>query len=128
VGEKNRSEKTYFKHTHTEVAQSCPTLCDPMDCSPPGSSVHGIFQAWILEWVAISFSIISNTAPIFQSYSNKNMQKFIKFQVTYTKILTPVHIFSFLYNSVFSNFLMSIFFFYIQLYQSAQTALHCGNK
>ena len=32
-------------YTHTEVAQSCPTLCDPMDCSPPGSSVHGIFQA-----------------------------------------------------------------------------------
>ena len=32
-------------HTHTEVAQSCPTLCDPMDRSPPGSSVHGIFQA-----------------------------------------------------------------------------------
>ena len=39
-----------------EVTQSCPTLCDPMDCSPPGSLVHGIFQAWILEWVAISFS------------------------------------------------------------------------
>ena len=39
-----------------EVAQSCLTLCDPMDCSPPGSSVHGIFQAWILEWVAISCS------------------------------------------------------------------------
>ena len=38
------------------VTQSCPTLCDPMDCSPPGSSVHGIFQARILEWVAISFS------------------------------------------------------------------------
>ena len=38
------------------VAQSCPTLCDPMDCSPPGSSVHEIFQARILEWVAISFS------------------------------------------------------------------------
>ena len=36
-------------------AQSCLTLCDPMDCSPPGSSVHGIFQARILEWVAISF-------------------------------------------------------------------------
>ena len=36
------------------VAQSCPTLCDPMDCSPPGSSVHGISQARILEWVAIS--------------------------------------------------------------------------
>ena len=40
----------------SEFAQSCPTLCDPVGCSPPGSSVHGIFQAWILEWVAISFS------------------------------------------------------------------------
>ena len=39
-----------------EVAQSCPTLCDPMDCSLPGSSIHGIFQARVLEWVAISFS------------------------------------------------------------------------
>ena len=38
------------------VAQSCLTLCDPMDCSLPGSSVHGIFQARILEWVVISFS------------------------------------------------------------------------
>ena len=36
--------------------QLCPTLCDPMDCSPPGSSVHGILQARTLEWVAISFS------------------------------------------------------------------------
>ena len=35
-----------------EVTQSCPTLCDPMDCSPPGSSVRGIFQARVLEWVA----------------------------------------------------------------------------
>ena len=38
------------------VAQSCLTLCDPMDCSPPGSSVHGVSQSRILEWVAISFS------------------------------------------------------------------------
>ena len=37
-------------------AQSCPTICDPMDCSPPGSPVHRILQARILEWVAISFS------------------------------------------------------------------------
>ena len=36
--------------------QSCPTLCNPMDCSLPGSSVHGIFQARVLEWVAIAFS------------------------------------------------------------------------
>ena len=40
----------------SEVAQSCPTLCDPVDCSLPGSSVHGIFQAIVLEWLAISFS------------------------------------------------------------------------
>ena len=40
----------------SEVAQSCPTLHDPMDCSLPGSSVHGIFQARVLEWVAIAFS------------------------------------------------------------------------
>ena len=39
-----------------EVAQSCPTLRDPMDCSLPGSSVHGIFQARVLEWGAIAFS------------------------------------------------------------------------
>ena len=39
-----------------EVAQSCPTLRDPMNCSPPGSSIHGIFQARVLEWVAIAFS------------------------------------------------------------------------
>ena len=39
-----------------EVTQSCPTLHDPMDCSPPGSSAHGIFQARVLEWVAIAFS------------------------------------------------------------------------
>ena len=41
----------------SEVAESCPTLRDPMDCSPPGSSVHGIFQARVLEWGAIAFSI-----------------------------------------------------------------------
>ena len=39
-----------------ELLQLCPTLCDPMECSPPGSSVHGIFQARRLEWGAIAFS------------------------------------------------------------------------
>ena len=42
--------------SESEVAQSCPTLSDPMDCSPPGSSMHGIFQARVLEWGAIAFS------------------------------------------------------------------------
>ena len=62
-------EKTLEKSTHThkitlhckstvkvKVAQSCPAVCDPMDCSLPGSSVHGILQARMLEWVAIPFS------------------------------------------------------------------------
>ena len=44
--------------SESEVAQPCPTLSDPMDCSPPGSSIHGICQARVLEWVAIAFSII----------------------------------------------------------------------
>ena len=45
----------YLTFMQTEVAQSCPTLCEPIDCSLPGSSVHGIFQAIVLEWIAISF-------------------------------------------------------------------------
>ena len=49
----------------SEVAQSCLTLSDPMDCSPPGSSVHGIFQARVLEWGVIAF-------PDILSYSNRN--------------------------------------------------------
>ena len=43
--------------SENEVAQSCPTPSDPMDCSPPGSSIHGIFQARVLEWGAIAFSV-----------------------------------------------------------------------
>ena len=43
--------------SESEVVQSCPTLRDPMDCSPPGSSIHGIIQARVLEWVAIACSV-----------------------------------------------------------------------
>ena len=45
--------------SESEVSQSCPTLSDPMNCSLPGSSVHGIFQARVLEWVAIAFTWIA---------------------------------------------------------------------
>ena len=47
--------------SESEVAQSCPTLSDPMDCSPPGSSIHGIFQAKVLEWGASAFSVRDTT-------------------------------------------------------------------
>ncbi|CAI9177574.1 unnamed protein product [Rangifer tarandus platyrhynchus] len=52
--------------SESEVVQSCPTLSDPMDCSLPGSSVCGIFQARVLEWVAISFcsKIIEGAAKL----------------------------------------------------------------
>ena len=44
--------------SESEVVQSCPTLCDPMDCSLSGSSIHGLFQARVLEWGAIAFSVV----------------------------------------------------------------------
>ena len=50
--------------SESEVVQLCPTLSDPMDCSLPGSSVHGTFQARVLEWVAVAFS----KAPIIDKY------------------------------------------------------------
>ena len=51
-----RSNQSVLKESENEVTQSCPTLCDPMDCSLSGSSIHGIFQARVLEWIVISFS------------------------------------------------------------------------
>ena len=53
--------------SESEVAQSCPTLSNPMDCSLPGSSAHGIFQATVLEWGAIAFSLLA--------YSGKESEK-----------------------------------------------------
>ena len=53
----------------SEVPQSCPTLCDPMDCSLPDSSVHGIFQARVLEWVAVSFYPSVQFSSVAQSFS-----------------------------------------------------------
>ena len=55
LGISNFLEEIYSE-SESEVTQSCPTLCDPIDCSLPGSSVHVIIQARVLEWVAISFS------------------------------------------------------------------------
>ena len=52
----HRFDNIYEIDQLSEVAQSCPTLCDPVDCNLPGSSIHGILQARTLEWIAISFS------------------------------------------------------------------------
>ena len=61
ISSKHKSWKSQLRgesEGESEVAQSYPTLCDPVDCSPPGSTVHGILQARILERVAIAFSRI----------------------------------------------------------------------
>ena len=50
--------------SESEVAQSCLTLCNPMYCSLPGSSIHGIFQARVLEWGAIAFSEVYQNSPL----------------------------------------------------------------
>ena len=65
--------------SESEVAQSCPTLSDPMDCSLPGSSVHGIFQARVLEWGAIAFSLsLSHTHTHINASASIEMQYFPK--------------------------------------------------
>ena len=56
--------------SESEVVQLCPTLRNPMDCSLPGSSAHGIFQARVLEWVAIAFSAPFGTLLDFLTYFN----------------------------------------------------------
>ena len=59
---KSKINSIMFKANISSVAQSCPTLCGPMDCIPPSSSVHGIFQARIPEWLATSYSRGSSQA------------------------------------------------------------------
>ena len=72
--------------SESEVAQSCPTRSDPMDCSPPGSSVHGIFQARVLEWGAIAFSDLgAKYAYCFHIFSANKVRK-------YTRVNQPMYI------------------------------------
>ena len=63
--------------SESEVVQSCPTLRDPMDCSLPGSLVHGIFQARVLEWGAIAFSD-SNVNHYIYDYSNLHEEQHLE--------------------------------------------------
>ena len=60
--------------SESEIVQSCPTLRNPKDCSPPGSYIHGIFQARVLEWGAIAFSTYGGLAYIFK-IQNKKLDK-----------------------------------------------------
>ena len=68
----------------SEVTQSCPTLSDPMDCSPPDSSIHGIFQARELEWGAIAFSQILELINL--------LSKFAGYKIYTQEFLALLHI------------------------------------
>ena len=87
--------------SESEVTQSYPTLCDPIDCSLPGSSVHEIFQATVLEWIAISFSrgsfqprdwtLVSHIVDrCFTAWANKKYIKLILFQFSSVQSLSRV--------------------------------------
>ena len=68
-----------------EVAQLCPTPSDRMDCSPPGSYVHGIFQARVLEWGAIAFSIVTPTpSQLFMLWVDELSTHTMKQRITLT--------------------------------------------
>ena len=66
--------------SESEVTQSCPTLSDPMDCSPPGSSVHGIFQARVLEWGAIALALSHQESPITKLLTKMNLGLVLEYQ------------------------------------------------
>ena len=80
--------------SESEVAQSCLTLSDPMDCSPPGSSVRGIFQATVLEWGAIAFSCLSELAGP-ELETNEDCSSL---QMTTTKAYTMQNVYSSIYK------------------------------
>ena len=73
--------------SQSEVAQSCPTLRDPMDCSPPGPSIHGIFQARVLEWGAIAFSTLRH-------YCQENEKSNYFCKITSVKKCTSLYFFT----------------------------------
>ena len=80
--------------------QSCPTLCDPIDSSPPGFSIPGMFQARVLEWVAITFSTKTNetvsnlttkTGQIFTRKANRYNRSNINIQFKFQKEIRALH-------------------------------------
>ena len=80
--------------SESEVAQSCLTLSDPMDCSLPGSSIHGIFQARVLEWGATAFSVKLLSGLLLVSYTGVRLDAFHLFKFIYSGACAAVYIFS----------------------------------
>ena len=96
--------------SESEVALSCPTLCDPMVCSLPGSSVHGIFQARVLEWGAIAFSksLLFNTVKILP---------FIILWWTTNHPVNSKHFMIFICSSYYEQIMFSLYEVYIVMFK-----------
>ena len=104
--------------SENEVSQSCPTPSNPMDCSPPGSSVHGIFQARVLEWGAIAFSLLACKMRLI------TLQYFSVFAIHWHESATVVHV-SPILNPFPASFLMP----FLRLYQCViYNIFHCYKK
>ena len=103
--------------SESEVAQSCPTLSDPMDCSLPGSSIHGIFQARILEWGAIAFSASINKigfkSTILQLYVTcSRCSLHLSFYSAFFGLIEDLHSYSYNHSILFETLVIS----YISLF------------
>ena len=87
----------------SEVTQSCPTLRDPMDCTLPGSSAHGIFQARILEWGAIAFSTIKDYCGTYSKNRFPNSMEIVRSPLHFilTKVMTHIFLFHFQFSYAF---------------------------
>ena len=109
------------RKSESEVIQSCPTFNDPMDCSLPGSSVHGIFQARVLEWGAIAFSITvlktvkdfsySSFYPVGISYYRGRI-KVLCFSKSHLELFILCGLLSTGYTSSFISCVGLVFFFF----------------
>ena len=77
----------YESESESEVTQLCPTLCNPMDCSLPGSSTHGIFQARVVEWGAIAFSNIYTHTQVSHFAVQKKLTQHCKLTILQLKFL-----------------------------------------
>ena len=107
-----------------EVAQLCPTPCDSMDCSPPGSSVHGIFQARVLEWGAIALSMKYYWFPTLQMRLRKLREVKKLKRVKELRENTSVHFWSWGPNSRRST-RNSASLQYVQCFWSTTASSHC---
>ena len=94
--------------SESEVAQPCPTLRDPMDCSPPGSSIHGIFQARVLEWGVVAFSDLEEANKMISLWKWSILEMILQ-------VYLPCHI-DYVWLSLVSEYAIFSFLVYCYLF------------